>query len=1184
MKLAEMYAKDINRTIDGVIKASEDEHVRLEVEEYVFTAEIKNGLSRILEQYTSPHPKSNGVWISGFFGSGKSHLLKMTSFLLGDVQGSSSVSRDFVAEQFLQKASQDAFLQASLKKAAAIPATSLLFNIDAKDDKAQSSKNLALLGVFYREFYRACGYYDRDLAVARLERDLDSLHKLAQFKEAFTQVSGGKRWEDARKAALFANGDAEAALAQIGSPITNPIKTYRDNLALSAEGFAEEVRDWIDRQGPTYRLNFFIDEVGQYIGTDTKLMLSLQTVTEELFSKCQGRSSVFVTSQEQLSSVLGELADRRGDDFSKIQGRFDTQVNLSTQEVEEVVSKRLLTKTDQASAALRQVYDAHQAEFESAFSFPNWEKTYRNYPTAASFVDTYPFVNYQFDMFTQTMIGLSSAGAFTGRHSSVGARSLLGVAQQIAKDIQNKQVGVLASFDQFYDGMDQSLNSDIKLNVQRAVAQFRDSNPLAIRVLKTLLLVRYVQNFPKDPKNLRVLLRRDLDEDVAQLEADIEEALKQLERQVLVQRMPNGTYEYLTNEEQDIKREIDSMPVSNSQVWDYVKSAIVSALGSDATKYRYPDSKMDLNVGMFVDDTQVGGEQQIAIRYYTPNAGVDEGIVAQRSVGSQKDLFVLLDLQVDHYTEIETWHKTNDYLRRNSTSAQGSASRFIVEHKANNAERNASLQKDIADSIRNARFFVNGLEVSPSSRGNAKDAVRTALGRVVATVYNRIGEVKSFLSWTESNIGLALQDDEGGIFTSPEVATLSSLANEVAQWINTTRQREGKSTYVSDAVEHYHGAPCGWPAAVTLAIIARGVRDNKLEVSHNQAPVPRTQLAQLLATRSEHKSLLVEQKKTYDRSQVARLLTVANDLTNAWPQMQQAAEAPKEVTKYAYKVIEEMRQVAESDFAFAAQADQVIGAFEPFSVTHNVDFFMDGQNMASLEELLDVKEDFVEPVGEFFRKHLPLAEKARQLALSPENYDLPGADAQLPGQIQALLESPNLYNLVPKLKAATEDLERAQRALAEEQHRLIEAELAHAVEGVQASQQWQQASEASRERVGNAIAEFEKLVASSANSAQLSSLQLKLNAAKTSWVNELMRVSPVPAPAAAAQGDAAASPAAEPARQPAQPKQPRAKSISSFLGSSSLATISSTQELDEYLGQLRVQLADFIDDGGVVTL
>ena len=176
------------------------------------------------------------------------------------------------------------------------------------------------------------------------------------------------------------------------------------------------------------------------------------------------------------------------------------------------------------------------------------------------------------------------------------------------------------------------------------------------------------------------------------------------------------------------------------------------------------------------------------------------------------------------------------------------------------------------------------------------------------------------------------------------------------------------------------------------------------------------------------------------------------------------------------------------------------------------------------------------------------------------------------------------YNLVPKLKVATESLERAQKALAQEQHRLIAAELAHAVEGVHASQQWREASEASRERVGNAIAEFEKLVASSANSAQLSSLQLKLNAAKTSWVNELMRVSPVPTPAPAAPGDADASPAAEPAPQSAVSKQPRAKSISSFLGSSSLATISSTQELDEYLGQLRGQLADFIDDGGVVTL
>ena len=86
MQLNEIFAKDVQRPIEGVIKADDVAHLGTEVEEYVLTNEAAKGLELLLEAYTN-YTNANGVWISGFFGSGKSHLLKMLAHLLGDVEG-----------------------------------------------------------------------------------------------------------------------------------------------------------------------------------------------------------------------------------------------------------------------------------------------------------------------------------------------------------------------------------------------------------------------------------------------------------------------------------------------------------------------------------------------------------------------------------------------------------------------------------------------------------------------------------------------------------------------------------------------------------------------------------------------------------------------------------------------------------------------------------------------------------------------------------------------------------------------------------------------------------------------------------------------------------------------------------------------------------------------------------------
>jgi phage terminase large subunit-like protein len=83
---------------------------------------------------------------------------------------------------------------------------------------------------------------------------------------------------------------------------------------ISIEDFAKRVRAYLDKKGSNHHVVFLVDEIGQYIGDDSKLMLNLQTVTEELGKECQGKAWVIVTSQQDIDSITKV----KGNDFSKI--------------------------------------------------------------------------------------------------------------------------------------------------------------------------------------------------------------------------------------------------------------------------------------------------------------------------------------------------------------------------------------------------------------------------------------------------------------------------------------------------------------------------------------------------------------------------------------------------------------------------------------------------------------------------------------------------------------------------------------------------------------------------------------------------------------------------------------------------------------------------------------------------
>lgn len=340
LHMRDIFLKPVDRPIDGVIKADDQTSLRMELEEYVITGEIAQRLDQFLSAYNN-YTTANGVWISGFFGSGKSHLLKMLAYLLENHNIDSTPAYEIFKGK--KELAENPMLAGALRKAVSIPSKSILFNIDQKADVISKTEADALLSVFQKVFDEMCGYYGKQPYIAHFERDLDSRGVLGAFKTAYAEVAG-KDWERGREQALLEKSNiAKAYSKATGASETDAadiLGHYRRDLRISIEDFADSVKAWIDKQGPNFRLNFFVDEVGQYIADNTKLMTNLQTIAESLNTKCKGQAWIIVTAQQDMVSVIGDLTARQQNDFTKIMARFGTRMPLNSADVAEVIQDR----------------------------------------------------------------------------------------------------------------------------------------------------------------------------------------------------------------------------------------------------------------------------------------------------------------------------------------------------------------------------------------------------------------------------------------------------------------------------------------------------------------------------------------------------------------------------------------------------------------------------------------------------------------------------------------------------------------------------------------------------------------------------------------------------------------------------------------------------------------------------
>ncbi len=895
MRIEKLFKKDIFRPINGVVKAQQlDDTSRWqELDEFVLTSEMVKHLRMFIDRYNMSldHPNSPeasermGVWISGFFGSGKSHLIKILSYLFQNIELTHEGQKRRAIDFFDSKVS-DALLLGDIKRAVTSQAEVILFNIDVKAD-ANAGRD-AILRVFLKSLNEAQGFCPEHPHIAHMERYLQYKGKLVLFEEIYRRETGSE-WRDERDAYDFNRDQVVVALRETLGQSQESCEKWIDgaesNFSLTVENFSKWTREFLDSKGPKHRILFLVDEVGQFIGSDTHLMLSLQTITEQLGSECLGRAWVVVTSQEDIDAVLGDIRSTKSHDFSKIQGRFRTRLSLSSANVDEVITERLLSKVDGVVDDLKRRYEEQGDILRHQITFTQTGMTFRKYKGADDFAAIYPFTPYQFLLVQKIFEAIRKAGA-TGLHLSRGERSVLDAFQAAGKAVANKEVGVLVPLYLFYPSIESFLDTAVKRTIDQAYDN-PSLKPFDIEILKVLFLIRYVEEMKGNIDNLVTLCLDEIDADRLHLKRGIEDSLMRLEKETLISRNGDNFF-FLTNEERDINREIKAVELSGGEEARWLGELIFNERGTfnEQRKHRFEANKMDFAFNRVCDGFPIGNriEGALTFQVITPLHDEYDLYQSQRCVleSNDNDGQVILRLQDDRrlVSELRTSLQTEKYLRNKGDSALPSTTKRIHRDLADeNRQRRERLVMVLQDLLISAEAFAAGQQLQTKATSSGA-LLEELMDYLVRNTFKKMAYIQRVMDNPLPEIQAILRANDVQQ-QSLEIQTeqCNPLALEdLRQYIDLCH-RTSRQIVMFDLVNERYGLrPYGWPQMEVSLLLARLLVLGEAQLQMDGAPVILDRCYDLLTTPGKWRKVVVRLRKTSDPAALQKARQIGKDV------------------------------------------------------------------------------------------------------------------------------------------------------------------------------------------------------------------------------------------------------------------------------------------------------------------
>jgi len=839
--IKDLFANDISRRIEEVIKVdqADEQIIRDELAEYVVTDSIRGHLTEVLESYwETPKKPHEGVaiWVSGFFGSGKSSFAKylglgLQNRTIGGVGAAKLLAKrigDTKAEVLLSNIAEQ------------IPTEAVIF--DVSTDRGIRTGNQSITEIMYRLFLKSLGYAG-DLDLSELEITLEEAGRLDGFKAKY-QETFNKDWDVGKGLIAIAVQQASRVMHEL-EPATYPTAdSWREAAMKRADitpgDLAKRGMELMKRRCPGKTLLFVVDEVGQFVARDVQKMLDLQAVVQNLGRIGRGKMWIVVTSQEKLTELVGGLDDKRVE-LARLMDRFPLQVHLEPADISEVTSKRVLSKNAQAEKSLRDLFTQHRGRLTDNTRLTADIKLPEL--STESFVDLYPLMPYQIDLIIQVVSGLRTQGG-ASKHVGGANRTIIKLAQQLLihpdVDLAAAPVGALARVDQVYDLVSGNIGSEVRGKIDDIGKKV--DHPLAQSVAKAICLLQYVRSIHRTPENLAAALHPAVDAD-SRL-SEVKAALDALEKAHMVRRGDDG-YRIPTPAEDDWERQRASLSPKPGDV-SRLHAEIVTALWQPQPQHSFLDVKV-FKAGLYLGG-RLSVDGDIPVHLTLAEAGKDhEERVAEsrkRSQTETKSIFWIAALDEAIDRETVEFFRSKEILSRKERGAQTKdETALVAEEKLRQRRHQDELRRLIKQSLLTGTIFFRGNDRSPDD--TATDIGRTAakvLAQALPEVFDRFEEAAArvgkkdldSLMTTENLRGLSsvftdlsLVRDQGGkpVFNTDA----GSLAEVLSRIENRTSYGEvATGRYLTD---EFAKEPFGWDFEVVRLFVIALLRAGKLEAT-----------------------------------------------------------------------------------------------------------------------------------------------------------------------------------------------------------------------------------------------------------------------------------------------------------------------------------------------------------------
>ena len=841
-----LFANDIERPIEEVIKVDQtrEDIIKFEIDEYVVTDAIAKHYESILDIFAETRNKPRegvGVWVSGFFGSGKSSFAKMLGLAIENRQ----IAGKPAGVRFGARTNNK--IQVLLNQIAeSIPTHAVIF--DVSTDRGIRSGNQTLTEIMYRLLLGSLGYA-RDLDLAELEISLEGDGRLDQFKAAFLDVTG-KQWDDRKELVAFSLAEASATMHRIEPGIYQDNDSWSDSAKGKADinpgKLAERGTELVARRKPGHTLMYVVDEVGQFVARDVQKMLDLQAIVQQLCVKGQGKQWLVVTSQEKLSELTGGLDDRRVE-LARLMDRFPQplQVHLEPSDISEVTGKRVLAKNAAAQKQLGELYEQHRGQLanntrlSADITLPELSRD--------GFVGLYPLLPYQIDLIIQVVSGLRTQGG-ASKHVGGANRTIIKLAQQLLihpeVGLGSSEVGQLARIDQIYDLVESNISSEIRTKIHQIPDQV--SHPMAASVAKAICLLQFVQSIHRTPENIAATLYPALDAP-SELET-VKEALRVLEDANLVRNGEDG-YRIPTPAEDDWDRLRNGTTPKPSDA-KRLHREVLSGFWKPQPTYTLEDVK-PFKAGLAIDGhEEEKGDLAVHLMLAEEGNEFDELQKELRARSQREDdaIFwaVPLNDNIDRET-VELFRSRDMESRRGRDARTADQTRLLTDERARARRHQSELVRLMRAACLAGSAYFRGNDRSPSgSTADIAKAAAAMLDQVLPNVFTHFQDgaarpaeakrgLEALLSATDLQglpavfNSLQLLRDEAGktIIDAENAPALRDVFAEIERGANEGRKATGKSL-----IEHFGNAPYGWDLEVVRLFVASLMRAGRIQMTH----------------------------------------------------------------------------------------------------------------------------------------------------------------------------------------------------------------------------------------------------------------------------------------------------------------------------------------------------------------